>query len=208
MCRDKRAGNPGHGLTSRFRDVPGWCTERVDAMCQQEDMPPVPAPASRRGCSSPGSGSGAPRCPGRGGVTGRGRDRRRDRGDHPVGLRSPYRELMNERCGRSPLVLPSRRATSATGAPGGIRREGLGTRGTVRPLPSPTASRSCAAAEHVGFDRVTQAGAALAPQLAGQRRVHRTVPRHHRQRPRDHDAADALLLRAVGDPQPPVGRRR
>ena len=62
----------------------------------------------------------------------------------------------------------------------------------------------------LGLDRVAQAGAALARQPAGQRAQHRRVPRPRRRRPRDHLAAAALLLRALGAHQPPHrrGRRR
>ena len=76
------------------------------------------------------------------------------------------------------------------------------------PRTPPPAPRPRPVAVHLGQHRLTEAGAAVAPQSGRQRRRHRRIPRHPRNRQGSNDAADVVLLRPVGDPQPPAARRR
>lgn len=75
-------------------------------------------------------------------------------------------------------------------------------------LRAPAAPRPRAAAEHLRINRITETRPPLAPQRAGQCRGDRGIPRHPRHRPCCDDAAHALLLRVIGDPQPPPPRCR
>ena len=70
-----------------------------------------------------------------------------------------------------------------------------------RPAPGPRP-----AAEHLGLHRLAEAGAAVPREPAVQRGGHRELPADRPGRPRGHDPADALLLRPVGDQQPPAAR--
>ena len=87
-----------------------------------------------------------------------------------------------------------------------------GDRRRRRPSPSPrrlsAARRPRAAAVDVGQHRLPETGAAVAYEPGRQRRRDRRVSRHPRNRQGRNDIADVVLLRPVGDPQPPAGRGR
>ena len=70
------------------------------------------------------------------------------------------------------------------------------------------ARRPRAAAVDVGQHRLPEAGAVVAHEPGRQRRRDRRVSRHPRNRPGRNHLADVVLLRPVGDPQPPAARGR
>ena len=79
---------------------------------------------------------------------------------------------------------------------------------TAAPAPHRPAPRPRAAAVHLGQHRLAEAGPAVAANLIANAGADRRLSRHPANRPGGNDIADVLLLRPVGDPQPPAARRR
>ena len=153
--------------------------------------------AARRVVAARGSSSSS--CPARSVVV-RGRPTRRVRDHVPGAPRAPG----TCRCWPASTTPPSPRA----GTPTAVVVAGGCDRAPATPTAARAPSRPRPADEHVGFDRFAEARAALAPQPRQQRPGDRRLPRPDAGRPRHHDAAAALLLRAVGPALPPRRRRR